>query len=244
MILYPAIDLLDGQVVRLLEGDFEQKTVFSCEPVELLADFANAGVQFVHLVDLSGARNPQKRQTALVKNLLRENVLKAQIGGGIRTLPEIGDLLDAGAERVVLGSLIVTEPDLALAALKRFGPHQLTFALDVRLSETEEPIVMSHGWAKSSGLSFAHVVKPFAAKGLKRVLCTDISVDGRLTGPNVNLYKRLQKEFPELEIEASGGVSKLEDLQTLSKAGIHSVIVGRALLNGTFSVKEALAYAE
>ncbi len=244
MILYPAIDLLDGQVVRLVEGDFAQKTIFSRAPAELLTEFAAAGAKYVHLVDLSGARDPKMRQTPLFRALLAKSGLKAQVGGGIRRLEEIEALLDTGAERVVLGSLVVSEPTIAHAALERFGPGHLTFALDIRLSDSGEAIVMSHGWTKSSGLNFTEAVTPFLSQGLKRVLCTDISVDGRLSGPNLELYRKLQKEFPQLEIEASGGVSKLADLTSLRNAGLHSAVVGRALYSGTFGIKEALAYAE
>ena len=244
MILYPAIDVLDGEVVRLVEGDFQQKTIFPHEPAELLAEFVATGARYVHLVDLSGARNPAARQITLFHKLFSGLSLHAQVGGGIREIGEITALLQGGAERVVLGSVIVSNPDTAFEALAEFGPDRLTFALDIRLSPEQEPIVITHGWTTSSGRSFSEVVAPFAARGLKRVLCTDIAVDGRLAGPNFDLYDTLQRQFPALEIQASGGVSALKDLRALRDIGVHSAIVGRALLSGAFSLKEALAYAE
>jgi phosphoribosylformimino-5-aminoimidazole carboxamide ribotide isomerase len=243
MILYPAIDILKGQVVRLVQGDFSQQTVFSNDPLELLRQFQSEGAQVLHLVDLSGAKDPKDRQLELIEKLVRETSLKIQTGGGLRSTKEIKDLLDLGVDRVVLGSIAVTHPDVAIEALQTFGPDRLTFAVDVQI-ENGEPIVRTHGWTQSSNLTFREVIKPFSEHGLKRVLCTDIAVDGRLVGPNIHLYQSLQKEFPHLEIQASGGVEKLTDLQDLAKIKTHSVVVGRALLSGKFKLSEAFAYAE
>jgi phosphoribosylformimino-5-aminoimidazole carboxamide ribotide isomerase len=242
MILYPAIDILDGEVVRLVEGDFAQKTVFSLDPRELLARFAEDGATCAHLVDLSGARDPSRRQSALFARLVQDCRLKLQTGGGLRTLQDIEALLNLGVDRAVIGSLAVTQPDVVLQAITHCGPERLTLALDVRLTDGEA-MVMSHGWAKSSGLSFAQVLMPFLERGLKRVLCTDIAVDGRPVGPNLALYRSLKETFPTLELQASGGVSRLEDLQALRETGVHSVVIGRALLSGAFTLTEALRYA-
>lgn len=243
MILYPAIDLIDGEVVRLVEGDFNRKTVFHNDPAKLLNGFAQSGAKFAHLVDLSGAKDPARRQTALIRQLVQSLPLKIQVGGGIRTLDEIAALLDAGADRVVIGSLAVAEPRLAITALERFTPERLTFALDIRLNESGQPMVMSHGWQKPTGQSFSEVLMQFLMYGLKRVLCTDIAVDGRPVGPNVQLYTALRQQFPELELQASGGVSTLDDLTLLSQAKVHSVVVGRALLTGAFTLEEGLSRA-
>lgn len=242
MIIYPAIDILDGEVVRLVQGDFEQKTVFAKDPSDLLAGFVNSGATHVHLVDLSGAKDPVQRQTALFKKLLANLPLKAQIGGGIRGVREVADLLEAGADRVVIGSLAVERPEVLLEAVGQFGPDRLTLALDVKL-EKNSPIVMTRGWTQSSGKSFGEVLEPLMKKGLKRVLCTDITVDGRPVGPNIALYESLLKAFPDLELQASGGVAGLEDLEALKETGVHSVVIGRALLAGVFSLKEALKNA-
>lgn len=243
MILYPAIDLLDGAVVRLFQGDFAQKTVFAKDPKELLSRFAASGAEYAHLVDLSGAKNPALRQTPLITSLLSDVPLKVQVGGGVRELADVQSLLSAGAERVVIGSLAVTKPEAVFQAIEEFGPNRLTLALDVRL-EDREPIVMTHGWTKSSFQTFRQVLTPFLERGLTRVLCTDISVDGRMIGPNIILYQKILKSFPELELQASGGVARLSDLTALKGAGVHSAVIGRALLTGAFTLEEALADAQ
>ena len=243
MIVVPAIDILDGKVVRLVQGDFAQQTVFSEDPSEMLLDFERAGATNLHLVDLSGARSPEQRQKKLLSKLVTERNLKIQLGGGLRELDEIHELLDLGVDRVVLGSLVVTDPSRAFAALKRFGRDRITFALDIQI-QAGQPIVMSHGWSQSSGHTFTDVITPFLDAGLERVLCTDIAVDGRMVGPNINLYESLAAQFPSLELQASGGVEKLADLRALAKTGVHSVVVGRALLSGAFTLAEALNYAE
>jgi phosphoribosylformimino-5-aminoimidazole carboxamide ribotide isomerase len=244
MILYPAIDILDGEVVRLVQGDFAQKTVYAQDPKALLTEFVSAGATHAHLVDLSGARDPRKRQTGLIKGLLEGLPLKIQVGGGIRSLEDIDGLLKAGADRVVVGSLATSSPGVLIEAIDKFGADRLTLALDVKLSAgSAHPAVMSHGWAKSSGLTFAEALAPFAKKGLRRVLCTDISVDGRPVGPNIDLYESLLKQFPDVELQASGGVSGVEDIEALREARLHSVVVGRALLAGIFTLREALKHA-
>lgn len=239
MIIYPAIDLIDGKVVRLVEGDFDQQTVFALDPMDVLNKYANEGAKFLHLVDLSGAKDPKNRQLDLIAEIIKSIPLKIQIGGGIRSLKEIEELISLGADRVVIGSLAVTDPEIAFEALNLFGSDKLTFALDVRL-ESERAIVKTHGWMKSSGLTIEDVMTPYLNKGLKRILCTDISVDGRALGPNVKLYKYLCTQFPGLEIQASGGVDTAQDLIALESSGAHSVVIGRALLTERLNLKEIL----
>lgn len=243
MILYPAIDLIDGEVVRLKQGDFARKTVFASSPHELLKHLVEQNATCLHLVDLSGARDPAKRQLPLLKELVDSFPLRIQVGGGIRSLEQIEELLKIGVDRVVLGSLVLTEPEVAKSALKAFGPSRLTFALDIQM-RSHEPIVMTHGWQRSSNKTFSEVLTPYLELGLKRVLCTDISVDGLPTGPNVPLYRSLLKTFPDLELQASGGVDQLSDLTSLKDAGLHSVVIGRALLTGSFTFREAQSHVE
>ncbi len=243
MIIYPAIDLIDGKVVRLVEGDFDQKTIFAQDPLDVLQKYADEGAEYLHLVDLSGAKDPKQRQQDLIAEIIKAIPLKIQLGGGVRTLKDIEELLNMGVDRVVLGSIVVTDPDIAFEALSTWGPEKLTFALDVRL-ENEKAIVKTHGWMKSSGQTLEDIVAPYLEKGLKRILCTDISVDGRALGPNVRLYKNLCTQFPELEIQASGGVDTIDDLKKLDLSGAHSVVIGRALLTEKISLIGALNYAE
>lgn len=240
MILVPAVDLLDGQVVRLIEGDFERKTIFAGRtPASLLNGYVASGAKQLHLVDLSGARSPEDRQSALIESIVRAVDAEIQVGGGVRHLHEIEQLLATGAARVVIGSLLITEPATAYKALEKYGPARLTFALDVRLIDGI-PMVMSHGWQKATGQSFSDTIAPFVEAGLKRVLCTDIALDGRMQGPNASLYRSLADRFPALEIQASGGVSNIGDLEQLARTGVHSVVIGRALLSGAIDLMEAL----
>ncbi|MCC6137314.1 MAG: 1-(5-phosphoribosyl)-5-[(5-phosphoribosylamino)methylideneamino]imidazole-4-carboxamide isomerase [Bdellovibrionaceae bacterium] len=243
MIVYPAIDLIDGKVVRLIEGDFQQETVYAQDPFAIVKKYADQGAEFMHLVDLSGAKDSHKRQISLIAKILKTSSLKIQVGGGLRTFEDIQELINAGADRVVLGSVVVKNPELAHKALDFFGPQKITFALDVRI-ENQSAIVRTQGWTETSGLTLEEIASPFVKKGLQRILCTDIAVDGRPLGPNVNLYKNLCTTFPQLQIQASGGVDTLEDLQNLKKSGAHSVVIGRALLTEKLSLSEALVYAQ
>lgn len=243
MIIYPAIDLIDGKVVRLVEGDFLKETVYSQDPSAIVKNYSDEGADFLHLVDLSGAKDPTQRQTSLISKILKSSSLKVQVGGGLRTFDDIQELIDAGADRVVLGSVVVKNPELVHKALDVFGPQKITFALDVRI-ESGRAIVKTQGWTETSGLTLEDVAAPFVNKGLERILCTDIAVDGRPLGPNVALYENLCSRFPQVQIQASGGVDSLEDLKKLKDSGAHSVVIGRALLTGKFRLSEALRYGQ
>jgi phosphoribosylformimino-5-aminoimidazole carboxamide ribotide isomerase len=241
MIVYPAIDLRRGRVVRLTEGSFEAETAYHDDPVAVARGFAVAGSPWLHLVDLDGAKDPSQRQTRLVADVVRGCGLRVQSGGGVRTEPQVRALLDAGVERVIVGSLAVRQPDLVGAWLEIFGPDKIVLALDVRLDAAGVPLVAIAGWRADSGLALAEVLTGFVPRGLRHVLCTDISRDGKLTGPNFDLYARLRRDFPSLEVQASGGVSSLEDLRRLKAGGAHGAIVGRALYEKRFTLGEALA---
>jgi phosphoribosylformimino-5-aminoimidazole carboxamide ribotide isomerase len=241
MILYPAVDLLDGRVVRLKQGDFTNATEFSDDPESVLAGFASAGARYVHIVDLSGARDPAARQVALIAKLVAGAPgLRAQAGGGVRSLGDVEALLGAGVDRVVIGSALAMDRPFARAALARFGPSRITLAIDVRM-EGDKPMVQVHGWKSSSGMTFAELIEPYLDLEPERVLCTDVGVDGMMTGPSVALYQRLMRERPRLRIQASGGVSSLHDLRRLAAIGAESAIVGKALYAGAFRLEEALA---
>ena len=242
MIVFPALDIFNGEVVRLIEGDFSQKTVYAKDPMTWIENFNEANFEFMHLVDLSGAKNPDERQLEVFKKIIRASKMKIQTGGGVRSLKDIENLLDLGADRVVLGSLAVINPELMQIALKEFGPSRITLALDVKI-ENEMAMVMIQGWQNASAFTLEAVVAKFLDHGLTRILCTDISRDGRMTGPNIELYQNLVLEFPNLEIQASGGVSSPKDLSELSKIKAHSVVIGKALLSGAVKIDEVRLYA-
>jgi len=241
MIIYPAIDLRGGRVVRLTEGRFDQEKAYGDDPLAVARDFAAAGATWLHIVDLDGARDPAERQTALVEQLARDSGLRVQTGGGIRDESQIAALLAAGAQRVIVGSLAAKQPDLVRGWLEKFGAARIVLSPDVRVDAAGTPRVAAAGWQESTGLALDDFLNGYLAAGLVHILCTDISRDGKLTGPNTALYASLVKKFPGLQLQASGGVASLDDLRTLQATGAAGAIVGRALYEGKFTLREALA---
>ena len=240
MKIYPALDILDGRCVRLREGDFENKTIYSEDPGEIAAQFKALGAQYLHLVDLSGAKDPQKRQLGLIRKIVLKTHLKIQCGGGIRSLQEVTDLLELGADRVVLGSIALNNPALVLAILKQCGSSRITLALDLRITSDGSIKILSEGWQRTSNQDIFEWIDVYLKAGLRRVLCTDIGRDGMMSGPNIDLYQILVEKYPQIDFQASGGVSQLSDLQALKKIGVHSVIFGRAFYEGKIDIQEAM----
>ncbi|MDE2510163.1 MAG: 1-(5-phosphoribosyl)-5-[(5-phosphoribosylamino)methylideneamino] imidazole-4-carboxamide isomerase [Elusimicrobia bacterium] len=240
MILYPALDLLDGRAVRLTKGDYARVRVYSEDPAGVLASFRAAGAAFAHLVDLNGARDPASRQRDKIEPLLKNSGLEVQVGGGVRARADAEQLLAWGADRVVLGSAAVSDPALVEALLSEFGPRSVTLAVDVSIGADGVARAAIKGWREATDARLEDVVGRFRTKGLTRVLCTDISRDGAAEGPNAGLYRRLADTFPELEVQASGGVRHVDDLMALRDAGAHSAVVGTALYEKTLDLKQAL----
>ncbi|HWA24957.1 MAG TPA: 1-(5-phosphoribosyl)-5-[(5-phosphoribosylamino)methylideneamino]imidazole-4-carboxamide isomerase [Lacunisphaera sp.] len=241
MIIYPAIDLRGGRVVRLTEGKFDQEKSYGDDPLAVAQGFRAAGATWLHVVDLDGAKDPAKRQAPLVEKLARESGLRVQSGGGIRDEAQVAALLGAGVQRVIVGSLAVRSPDLVRGWLKQFGPERIILSPDVRLDHAGVPRIAAAGWQESTGVALDDFLAGYLSSGLVHILCTDISRDGKLTGPNAALYGSLVKKFPSLQVQASGGVSSLEDLRGLQATGAAGAIVGRALYENKFTLKEALA---
>ena len=239
--IIPAIDLIDGRVVRLEKGDFNTVTQFDYSPLEQLKLYQDAGSELLHLVDLDGARNPQNRQLSLIRELVQNLDTPVQVGGGVRSEQDVVALLEAGVARVVIGSLTVSQPETVADWLKHYGPDKITAALDVRLNENNEPEVLTQGWQKGSGQLLTEVIAPLLEAGLTDVLCTDIDRDGMLTGPNIELYKRLVTDYPQIRWQASGGIATLDDLRRLKAINIGGIIIGKALLAGRFTIEEALS---
>lgn len=241
--IIPAIDLLDGRVVRLRQGDFQATTDYGNEAVKRLKDYAEAGAPRLHLVDLTGAKNPAARQLPLIRRIVDALPAEVQLqtGGGIRTRDDVKALLDAGVTAVVVGSQAVKAPDVVRQWFTEFGPERIVLALDVRVSDLGSARVATAGWQETSGALIDDVVKTYLPCGLKHVLCTDIARDGMMTGPSVDLYARLAKAFPQVAWQASGGIASLADVRAAENAGAAGVIVGRALLENRFTVKEALS---
>ena len=236
MIVYPAIDLIDGEVVRLHKGDFDQKTTYGSDPVAVARAYADAGASWLHLVDLDGAKNPKNRQTNLISRIIDGSGLKVQTGGGIRSREDVEALIKAGASRVVIGSLAVREPDLVSSMFDEFGVDAICLAADVVRPDDEFMIAVS-GWQEASTLSLFDFIGGFVPAGLCHVLCTDIDRDGTMTGPNGTLYRRVKQQFPDIQLQASGGVSGVDDLRDLPTDG---VIIGKAIYEGAIDLKAAL----
>jgi phosphoribosylformimino-5-aminoimidazole carboxamide ribotide isomerase len=237
MILYPAIDLMGGRVVRLAQGRFDDATTYSDDPAEVLARFAEAGAEWAHIVDLDGARAGAPVQHDLLASLARAGTLNLQVAGGFRTADQLARMFDAGVRRVVIGSLAVDDPETTSALFDRFGGDRITLALDVRIEEGE-PVVATRGWVHGSGRSLWEVAGRYPVA--RHLLVSDISRDGMLSGPNLELIAHTVAALPHLALQASGGVATLDDLDRIRDAGAAGAIVGKALWEGRIALAEAL----
>jgi len=241
MIVYPAIDLRQGKCVRLSQGRFDQATTYADDPVIVARDFAAAGASWLHVVDLDGAKDGNAAQTKLVLRIATESGLKVQTGGGIRSEVQIEACFAGGVARVVIGSLALTNPGLVATWLDRFGRDRIVLALDVKPTDDGSWPVATHGWQKESGKTLFEVIDEYGAAYMRHVLCTDVSRDGLLAGPNLDLYRALTQRYPKLQVQASGGVASVEDLRELKATGVAGVVVGKALYEGGVALAEALA---
>lgn len=195
----------------------------------------------MHLVDLTGAKDPSARQIPLLKTLLSGVSVPVQVGGGIRSEQDVEALLNAGARRVVIGSTAVKQPELVQQWFTRYGAEALVLALDVRIDAAGVKRVAISGWQENSESTLEQIVERYLPFGLKHVLCTDISRDGTLSGSNVELYREISRRYPQVAFQASGGIGNLADIANLRGSGVQGVIVGRALLEGKFNVAEAIS---
>ncbi|MEZ8740261.1 1-(5-phosphoribosyl)-5-[(5-phosphoribosylamino)methylideneamino]imidazole-4-carboxamide isomerase [Photobacterium swingsii] len=237
--IIPALDLINGQVVRLFQGDYGQVTEYKVDPIEQFDLYHLAGANWLHLVDLTGAKDTSARQLSLIRRLLASTPAKVQIGGGVRTEQDVADLLNAGAERVVIGSTAVKQPELVKGWIKKYGAEHIVLALDVNIDDAGNRHVAVSGWQEDSGVSIEALLDDFLTVGLQHVLCTDISRDGTLAGSNVELYVDLCAQYPQVNFQSSGGIGGLNDIAALKGSGVAGVIVGRALLDGKFSADDA-----
>jgi phosphoribosylformimino-5-aminoimidazole carboxamide ribotide isomerase len=237
MIIYPAMDLIGGQVVRLRQGRFEDSTVYSTAPVEALRQFAAAGADWAHVVDLDGARTGAPAQHGLIAELARSATLRLQVAGGFRERDHLAAMFGAGVDRIVIGSLAVSQPETVRGWIAEFGPERIALSLDVRMVEGD-PIAAVAGWREDSGRSLWELAGLYP--DARHLIVTDIGRDGMLGGANAELYMEIGRRFPELAVQASGGVSSLSDLARLPTDG---VIIGKALWEGRISLGEALGLA-
>jgi len=239
--IFPAMDLMDGGCVRLLKGDFGARTNYDADPVEVAKGYAAAGAEWMHIVDLDGAKNGQAEQSDLILNIANSADIKVQTGGGLRDLAQIKRLLDGGVDRVVIGSLAVTNPQMVKHWLREVGSDAICVALDVNKGEDGEYRPATKGWTEASEKTIWDVIADFFGSGLKTILVTDIGRDGMQTGGNLDLYKRIQTEFPTLDLITSGGVGTLEHVKDLKAIDPYGLIIGKALYEGAFTLEEAMS---
>lgn len=242
MRVIPAIDIKDGACVRLFKGDFERTTQYSADPAAVGRRFSALNVRDLHIVDLDGARTGSQQNHAIVAEIARESGLEIQLGGGIRNRDVVARWLDNGVSRCVIGSVAISKPDTVKPWLAEFGPTRIVLALDVKLDNAGEPMLTTHGWTEAAGVSLWDCIDSYSDAGLQHVLCTDVSRDGAMTGPNFELYAELLHRYPTLALQASGGVRHAADLRQLRDMGVPAAITGRALLDGAISEAEVASF--
>ena len=235
----PAIDLREGRVVRLRQGDYARETVYHIDPVALARGYADEGARRLHVVDLDGARSGRFENLAVIEDIARSCTLEVQAGGGVRSSEDLRRLYSAGVTRVVLGSVAVRDPEAAAGWIGEFGADQLVLALDVRRQGDVWSLPV-HGWTQDSGVELAGLAEHYTRAGARHVLCTDISRDGTLGGFNLDLYRDLRGLAPDFALQASGGACSLEDIRAVRSTGVSAVVLGRALLERRLTLTDAL----
>ncbi len=238
--LYPAIDVRAGRVVRLIKGDYAQETRYSEDPLALAQRYAQTGATWLHLVDLDGARLGSYALDTLLAQIKATTALCVQTGGGVRSEADVERLLQAGADRVVIGSLAATQRHRVAQWIGRHGSSRVTVALDVRCGADGDWWPGVDGWTGSGCEPLSELTRFYSQAGLRHLLCTDISRDGTLTGPNVALYRVLRQWAPQIAVQASGGVRDADDCQELREAGCSGIVLGKALLEGRMTLPALL----
>ena len=231
--LIPAIDIINGQCVRLTKGDYDQKTVYRDSPAEVAREFEALGFQRLHVVDLDGAKSKHIVNDEVLKAITTETSLTVDFGGGIKTDEDIEKAFEAGAAMVTVGSIAVTNPDLFLGWIEKYGAQRMILGADVRNGK-----ISINGWKEDSTEDLLPFLRKYIDRGVRNVLCTEISKDGTLSGPAIDLYRQVMDVYPQLHLIASGGVSSKEDIMALDAAGIPAVVFGKAIYEGRINLEE------
>jgi len=237
MIIFPAIDLFDGKAVRLFKGDYNQMTVYSNNPIEIAMDFLNAGATHIHLVDLEGAKDGTTPNLETICKIKNETNLFCEVGGGIRSEAVIEKYINAGLDRVILGTAAVTNPDFAKKAAEKYG-EKIAIGVDIK-----DGYVAVKGWTEKSNLDAFDFCRQMQSFGIKTLICTDISKDGAMLGTNHELYEKLRKNF-DMQIIASGGVSSIDDVKKLAENNTYGAIIGKAYYTKAINLSEAIEVAK
>lgn len=236
--IIPAIDIIDGQLVRLQQGDYSEKTVYSQNPLDVAKQFESVGVKRLHVVDLDGAKAKHIVNYKTLEELSSKTKLIIDFGGGIKSDEDVKIAFESGASYITGGSIAVNRPQLFLSWLETFGADRIILGADIKNGN-----IATTGWTESSDAKWQSFIQSYVSRGVRRVISTDISKDGMLTGPNIELYKDMMDQFPELHVTASGGVSCLNDVKQLDEAGVPAVIVGKAIYEGRITLKDLVEYA-
>ena len=232
MRIIPAIDIIDGKCVRLSKGDYETKKIYNENPVEVAKEFEDFGIQYLHLVDLDGAKAKKIINQKVIENIAKKTNLIIDFGGGIRSEEDLQKAFDSGAKKVTLGSIAVVNPELCLAWLDKFGAEKVILGADCL-----DRKIKTSGWLENSETDVVDFIKEYQKKGFREVVCTDISKDGMLQGPSTALYQEII-ENSTIELIASGGISNIEDVQKIKKIGCAGTIIGKAIYEGRISLED------
>ena len=233
MIIIPAIDIIEGKCVRLTQGDYAQKTIYNENPLEVAKEFENAGLTRLHLVDLDGAKAGKIVNWKVLESIASNTSLVIDFGGGIKQKDDVSIVFNSGASLATIGSLAVKNEDLFVEMLLQFGADKFLLGADVK----EEKIVIN-GWLNNTDINILDFIQQYIDKGVQKIFCTDVSKDGKLEGPSINLYKNIIQHFPTLHFIASGGVSCNDDLDELQKIGCNAAIVGKAIYEGRITLSD------
>jgi len=233
MEIIPAIDIIDGKCVRLSKGDFDKKIIYNNDPLEVAKSFESVGIKRLHIVDLDGAKGEPLKNIKTLENVSTNTSLVIDFGGGIKTTQNLTSVFNAGASIVSVGSITVQGPELFSQWINDFGADKFLPGADVL-----DKKIKIHGWKEETGIDIFDLINELTSKGINRIFCTDISKDGMLKGPAIELYKEILSEFPSLQLIASGGISCYDDLLILKEAGCSGAIVGKAIYENKISLKQ------
>lgn len=236
--IIPAIDVIEGKAVRLAQGDFRQKTVYGENPLKIAEEFADAGVRRLHIVDLDGARNGAVTNLAVLETIAANTDLIVDFGGGIKTLRNARAVFDAGARMISIGSIAVKSPQVLESFVSEFGGDKILLGADVR-----DKKIAVNGWQTTTDIELIAFLREWFAKGIRQAFCTDIAKDGLLQGASAEIYREISRALPDLKLIASGGVSRIEDLDELEKSGCAAAIVGKAIYEGKISLEDLKNYS-
>jgi phosphoribosylformimino-5-aminoimidazole carboxamide ribotide isomerase len=239
MKLIPAIDIINGQCVRLTQGDYQQKKIYNANPLEIAQQFESAGIEYLHVVDLDGAKAGAVQNWAVLENICKNTSLKVDFGGGLRTTAEAKKAFSIGVNQITGGSIAIKNRPVFLEWIKEFGSERIILGVDVKNEQ-----VAVHGWQETTNVSLMDFIQSYIDVGIETVICTDIAKDGMLQGASMDLYQRMQNRFSDLKIIASGGVANLEDLKAIEKMKLHGAIFGKDFYEGRITLEDLKNYGK